>query len=103
MKRFVAGADRGQSTLLPECIEDWVDESNLVRRNVTTRRSTTIFAFDLRMPVKVIDCAILGPAPVKLTRSVRTHQHGEAPRPRSESLRPSLIPSEPSLVQVEPS
>ena len=24
MKRFVAGADRGQSTLLPECLEDWI-------------------------------------------------------------------------------
>jgi transposase len=31
MKRFVAGAARGQSTLLPECLDDWVDESNCVR------------------------------------------------------------------------
>ena len=31
MKRFVAGADRGQSTLLPECLDDWVDENNPVR------------------------------------------------------------------------
>jgi transposase len=31
MKRFVEGADRGQSTLLPECLEDWIDESNPVR------------------------------------------------------------------------
>ena len=31
MKRFVAGADRGQSTLLPECLDDFVDESNPVR------------------------------------------------------------------------
>src|SRR5262245_11861110 len=31
MKRFVAGADRGQSTLLPESLDDWVDESNPVR------------------------------------------------------------------------
>jgi transposase len=31
MKRFVAGADRGQSTLLPECLDDWIDESNPVR------------------------------------------------------------------------
>ena len=31
MKRFVAGADRGQSSLLPECLDDWVDESNPVR------------------------------------------------------------------------
>ena len=31
MKRFVAGADRAQSTLLPESLDDWVDESNPVR------------------------------------------------------------------------
>ena len=31
MKGFVAGADRGQSSLLPECLEDLIDESNPVR------------------------------------------------------------------------
>src|SRR4051795_13371924 len=31
MKRFLVGADRGQSTLLPECLDDWSDESNPVR------------------------------------------------------------------------
>jgi hypothetical protein len=31
MPGFVAGLDRGQATLLPECLEDWVDESNPVR------------------------------------------------------------------------
>jgi transposase len=31
MKRFVAGVDRAQSTLLPERLDDWVDESNPVR------------------------------------------------------------------------
>jgi len=31
MKRFVEGADRGQSTLLPECLDDWVGEENPVR------------------------------------------------------------------------
>ena len=31
MKRFMVGADRGQSTLLPECLDDWIDESNAVR------------------------------------------------------------------------
>src|SRR6202051_1239587 len=31
MAGFVAGGDRGQATLLPECIEDWVDENNSVR------------------------------------------------------------------------
>lgn len=31
MKRFVEGLDRGQSTLLPECLEDWIGEDNPVR------------------------------------------------------------------------
>ena len=31
MKRFVAGVDRAQSTLLPECLDDFIDESNPVR------------------------------------------------------------------------
>jgi len=31
MKRFMEGTDRGQSTLLPDCLDDWVDESNPVR------------------------------------------------------------------------
>ena len=31
MAGFVAGLDRGQATLLPECLEDWVDENNSVR------------------------------------------------------------------------
>jgi transposase len=31
MTGFVAGAARGQMALLPECLDDWVDESNPVR------------------------------------------------------------------------
>src|SRR6476661_8485 len=31
MKRFVEGPDRSQSTLLPECLDDWIDEENPVR------------------------------------------------------------------------
>src|SRR5580692_13020771 len=31
MKRFVEGTDRGQSTLLPDCLEDWICEDNPVR------------------------------------------------------------------------
>src|SRR6186713_2401649 len=31
MKRFVEGADRGQSTLFPECLEDWIADDNSVR------------------------------------------------------------------------
>ena len=31
MRRFVEGLDRGQSTLFPERLEDWVGEDNAVR------------------------------------------------------------------------
>jgi transposase len=31
MGRFVEGADRGQSTLLPDCLDDWIGEDNPVR------------------------------------------------------------------------
>ncbi len=31
MKRFIEGVDRDQSSLFPECLEDWVDEDNPVR------------------------------------------------------------------------
>ena len=31
MKRFIEAADRGQSTLFPECLEDWIGEDNPVR------------------------------------------------------------------------
>src|SRR6188472_4082746 len=31
MRRFIEEADRGQSTLLPECLDDFVDEGNPVR------------------------------------------------------------------------
>src|ERR1700753_554481 len=31
MRRFIEEADRGQSTLLPECLDDFIDDSNPVR------------------------------------------------------------------------
>ncbi len=31
MKRFVEAADRGQNTLFPECLEDWIGDDNPVR------------------------------------------------------------------------
>src|SRR6202007_160974 len=31
MKRFVEGVDRGQSTLFPECLDDWINADNPVR------------------------------------------------------------------------
>src|SRR5918992_6100392 len=31
MRRFVEGVDRGQATLFPECLEDWICEDNPVR------------------------------------------------------------------------
>jgi transposase len=31
MRRFVEGIDRGQATLFPECLEDWIDADTPVR------------------------------------------------------------------------
>jgi transposase len=31
MKRFVEGTDRGQTTLFPECLADWIEENNPVQ------------------------------------------------------------------------
>jgi transposase len=31
MKRFIEGADRAQSTLFPECLDDWIGDDNPVR------------------------------------------------------------------------
>ncbi len=31
MRRFVEGTDRGQNSLFPECLEDWIGEDNPVR------------------------------------------------------------------------
>src|ERR1700685_2234047 len=31
MRRFVEGVDRGQSTLFPECLKDWIGEDNPIR------------------------------------------------------------------------
>jgi transposase len=31
MKRFVEGTDRGQATLFPECLADWIEENNPVQ------------------------------------------------------------------------
>ena len=31
MKRFIEGTDRSQTTLFPECVEDWIGENNPVR------------------------------------------------------------------------
>ncbi len=31
MRRFVEGIDRGQATLFPECLDDWIDADKPVR------------------------------------------------------------------------
>jgi transposase len=31
MKRFIEGEERSQMTLLPECLDDYIDEDNLVQ------------------------------------------------------------------------
>jgi hypothetical protein len=58
MAGFVAGTDRGQAALLPECLDDWVDDSNPVR---------VIDAF-----VEIWTCALLAlPASIRPTPAAR--------------------------------
>jgi transposase len=61
MKRFIEGADRGQATLLPECLDDFIDESNPVR---------AIDAF-----VEALDLAELGFDGVKPAETGRPAYH----------------------------
>ena len=61
MRRFVEGMDRGQSTLLPECLDDWIDENNPVR---------VIEAF-----VEALDLAELGFAGVEPEATGRPSYH----------------------------
>ena len=48
MTRFIQGTDRGQSTLLPECLDDWIDQSNSVRviEAFVETLDLTAFGFD---------------------------------------------------------
>jgi hypothetical protein len=39
MKRFVEGTDRGQGTLFPECLEEWICEDNPVPRRLARARN----------------------------------------------------------------
>jgi transposase len=64
MRRFVEGTDRGQSTLLPECLDDWIDENNPVR---------VIDAF-----VDALDLAELGFEGVKPAETGRPAYHPSA-------------------------
>src|SRR5580765_3859224 len=64
MKRFVEGADRGQSTLLPECLDDFIDEINPVR---------AIDAF-----VDALDLGVLGFTGVEPAATGRPSYHPSA-------------------------
>ena len=64
MKRFVEGADRGQPTLLPECLDDFIDEVNPVR---------AIDAF-----VAALDLGVLGFAGVEPAATGRPSYHPSA-------------------------
>src|SRR5256885_10888614 len=59
MKGFVQGADRQQTTLLPECLDDWVDESNPVMARPTSRFAAGIVAPKLVIRACAIECFAL--------------------------------------------
>jgi hypothetical protein len=67
MRRFVEGADRGQSTLFPECLEDWIEEDNpetrskivfapVRHRTVRTKRALSAKTAEL-MVFKLVNAA----------------------------------------------
>ena len=53
MGRFVEGADRGQATLLPECLDDWIDEDNPVRAIDAFVRTLTAISESMRERVEL--------------------------------------------------
>jgi hypothetical protein len=57
MRQFIEGTDRGQSTLFPDFLDDWVDENNPVR---------AIDAFVDRLPLA--DLGFDGVAPAETGR-----------------------------------
>jgi hypothetical protein len=59
MRRFVEGVDRGQTTLFPECLEDWIGEDNPVRPKATLAGCSTTYAF-IRNPAtsSVLSCLV---------------------------------------------
>jgi hypothetical protein len=44
MQGFIQGADRQQTTLFPECLDDWIDEGNSIRAVDVFRPPETAFA-----------------------------------------------------------
>ena len=69
MGRFVEESDRGQWTLLPECLDDFIDESNPVRVTDLTQR--------VRPLVRNIadTCKVLGVIGAAAHASVRSAEH----------------------------
>jgi hypothetical protein len=65
MRRFVEGTDRGQSTLFPECLEDWIGEDNPVR-------VIDVFVDELDLAEDVYVC----PAGQRLAYSFTTEDKG---------------------------
>src|SRR5713101_4247929 len=79
MKGFVQGADRQQTTLLPECLDDWVDESNPVR-------AVDVFvdALELRdLGFDGVDPAATGRRGYHPSPMLKLYIYGEPPRGQS--------------------
>jgi hypothetical protein len=71
--RFVEGMDRGQSTLFPECLEDWIHEDNPVR-------VIDIFVDELDLGTLGFD-GVDPRRPAGLPSTVVARMLGTAPRP----------------------
>jgi hypothetical protein len=86
MERFVEGLDRSQTTLFPECLDDWIDEDNPVRVIDAFVDSIDLgeFGFDGVVPRRQVGRPIIPPA----TSSSSTAPAGRSPQMRSRPRPP---------------
>jgi hypothetical protein len=91
MRRFVEGVDRGQTTLFPECLEDWIGEDNPVR---------LIDVF-----VEELDLAGLGPSHHRHVADPRqgSRQQGRQTKEAESRLRCSVTDPTQRQENLEPS
>ena len=58
MAGFLVGMDRGPTTLLPECLDDWVDESNPVLASMWLSRRSNFAISGLRASIRSAPVAL---------------------------------------------
>ena len=83
MRRFVEGADRGQNTLFPEYLEDWIDQNNPVRVAFADMRPSAV--------AKLLKTAGISIKSAFRTKNRKTWQNGHAQSHRRGRLISMLL------------